>query len=61
MKETAQLLYDAYIASSGGLNYEGKPCPAWAELPEAIRTHWRAVVREADRIYGISAAGIEPS
>ncbi len=51
MEEIAKVLYDAYVKQSGGLNYQGKPCPLWADLPEAIRENWRAVDREAQRIY----------
>jgi hypothetical protein len=35
-------MYAAYTASSGGLNYQGKPCPKWDELPPAIQSHWCA-------------------
>lgn len=38
----ARAMYEAYTASSGGLNYQGKPCPKWDELPEAICKHWHA-------------------
>ena len=40
--EHARIGYEAYIAHSGGKNYRGDPCPAWDELPEAIRGHWEA-------------------
>lgn len=36
--------YAAYAISAGGKNFQGNPMPAWAELPEAIRGHWRAAV-----------------
>lgn len=32
--------YDAYGASTGGLNHLGKPMPAWGELPKRIRVAW---------------------
>jgi hypothetical protein len=38
----ARTAYEAYLLSSGGLNYQGKPCPTWDELPQAIRDHWIA-------------------
>jgi len=38
-------LYKTYTDSSGGLNYQGKPCPQWNELPSEIRKHWVAVAR----------------
>ena len=47
MSDLAQRMYLAYTASSGGKNYRGDPCPAWAELPEAIRGHWQAAAGEA--------------
>ena len=40
-------LYEAYIASSGGLNYQGLPCPAWPDLTEAARQHWGAAAVRA--------------
>lgn len=42
--ELAQLAFDAYLVSSHGKNYEGKPVPAWDDLSEAIRQHWIAAV-----------------
>jgi len=41
---TALRAYSAYAASSGGVNFQGKPMPTWLELPAAIRGHWRAAV-----------------
>lgn len=38
-------LYNTYCESSGGLNYQGKPCPKWNDLPAAIRMHWTAVAK----------------
>ena len=43
MEARARQLYEVYCASSGGKNFRGDPCPAWPDLPEAIRTHWGAV------------------
>lgn len=42
--ERAQDAYAIYLANSGGLNYEGKPCPAWYDLPLDIRRHWTTVM-----------------
>lgn len=39
----AQRFYEAYTANSDNLNFQGKQCPTWGELPEAIRDHWCAV------------------
>lgn len=36
----AQVGYQAYIGSTGGLNYQGLPCPAWDALPSSIQTAW---------------------
>lgn len=47
-RDIAAHFYDVYCQSSGGKNFRGDPCPAWADLPEAIRTHWTAVAL-ADR------------
>lgn len=57
MKEIAHVFYDTYIEHSGGLNYQGLPCPKWGELPEAIREHWRAVERKAEEMYGAPSSG----
>lgn len=43
----ARSLYERYIGNSGGLNYEGKPCPPWPELTSAVRSHWCATFLEA--------------
>lgn len=45
----ARRLYEVYCESSGAKNFRGDPCPAWDELPEAIRTHWTAVAVAAAR------------
>lgn len=51
----AERLYCAYNAAgpieTAGLNYQGKPCPVWAELPEGVRVKWEAVAGQvkADR------------
>lgn len=51
MKGLDQVAYEAYLVQSGGLNYQGKPCPTWEELPQAIRDCWQAstaaVLRDA--------------
>lgn len=47
----AERLYCAYNRggdpSTAGLNYQGKECPAWSDLPENIRAKWEAVTAEA--------------
>ena len=40
-EELARAAYEAYIENSGGLNYQGLPCPTWENLTPAIRDHWR--------------------
>jgi hypothetical protein len=42
VRDTAKLLYEAYIANSEGLNYQGLPCPQWDDLTPAVRSHWCA-------------------
>ena len=42
-RDIAAHFYDVYCQSSGD------PCPAWPDLPEAIRQHWTAVARAAGR------------
>lgn len=48
-RDRAAHFYDVYCKSSGGKNFRGDPCPAWADLPEAIQRHWTAVARAAGR------------
>ncbi len=43
-KATARAGYEAYIANSGGLAWDGRPCPKWADLNNAVRSHWCAAV-----------------
>lgn len=53
VRELAADLYEGYIQNSGGLNYQGLPCPKWADLPEAIRGHWCAVACSALGLIGL--------
>jgi hypothetical protein len=46
----AQHLYNTYAASAGNKNFQGNPMPTWDELPEAIRSHWRAVAAESAHV-----------
>ncbi len=48
-QDLAANLYRVYCDSSGGKNFRGDPCPAWADLPDAIRGHWTAVAVWARR------------
>lgn len=36
-------LYKVYGDSAGWKNFSGNDMPDWSELPEEIKTHWRAV------------------
>lgn len=47
VRSVARSMYEAYLANSDGLNYEGKPCPKWEELTPAVRSHWCAAALEA--------------
>lgn len=49
VRDLAAHLYRVYCDSSGGKNFRGDPCPAWADLPEAIQQHWTAVALAARR------------
>lgn len=51
----ARALYEAYIANCGGLSWDGKPCPTWDGLNDAVRSHWCAVAIHAA---GMAIAGI---
>ncbi len=35
-------LYNAYCEASGGLNYQGAPCPVWERLPANAQSYWEA-------------------
>lgn len=39
----ARDFYAIYMASCEGKNYEGKPCPQWRDLNDAVRGHWYVV------------------
>lgn len=41
----AKAAYERYCADAGNLNFRGEQCPAWNDLPQAIRDHWVAAVR----------------
>lgn len=51
--EMPEALYCAYNRGgdpeTAGLNYQGKPCPVWTELPQNIRDKWTAVADEVIR------------
>ena len=40
----AEMFYNAYIANSDGLAWDGRACPTWEGLNDAVRSHWCAVV-----------------
>lgn len=45
--------YAAYNAggdpATAGLNYAGKPCPEWDQLPENVRAKWKTARQEMAR------------
>ena len=51
----AEMLYNAYNAGGdpapATLNYQGKPCPAWDDLPENIQNKWKSVTLKAIGLY----------
>ena len=63
--EPAHIADAAYNAAgdpgTAGLNYQGKPCPTWNELPENIRQKWRAAVEAVAPIgsYGWAVAALK--
>ena len=44
LTKSARTAYEAYVKDTGGLNYQGNPCPKWAELPLKIQHAWKAAV-----------------
>jgi hypothetical protein len=59
--DLARIAYEAYGESTGGLNYQGLPMPAWEDLPEAIRQAWdaasQAVLQSAIKVQPIGWQG----
>jgi len=49
-RDIAKSAYKAYTATTNNKNHLGKECPAWEDLPQAIRTAWEAAVRQVDSI-----------
>jgi hypothetical protein len=45
----ARRFYEAYLANSDGLAWNGLPCPTWEQLNDAVRSHWCAVALQARR------------
>ena len=45
MKSPGHVAYDAYCAAVDGKTWDGRPCPAWADLTEKIRNAWEAAAR----------------
>lgn len=45
MKELAQVAYEAYVDSCGGVSVRGDTLPAWDEQAPEIRQHWDAAVQ----------------
>ena len=41
--------YEGYVRDVGGLNWQGQPCPKWADLPPKIQHAWKASVIPALR------------
>ena len=40
--ECAKAAYAAYAQSTGGKTFDGRPMPAWADLPDQIKSAWQA-------------------
>lgn len=38
----AEAAYSAYGAATGGLTYDGKAMPEWADLPQKTKDAWAA-------------------
>lgn len=41
-KSLGQIAFEAYCESVGGVTYDNKPIPQWAELSERIKAAWEA-------------------
>lgn len=40
-------LYNVYVSTAGGKNFQGNPCPSWTDLPADIRRNWDSVAHAA--------------
>lgn len=49
----ARKFYESYLDNSGGLAWDGRPCPTWDELNDAVKSHWCAVVHLARKFAAI--------
>jgi hypothetical protein len=45
LEEAARDCYEAYGESTRWKNHQGNTMPMWADLPQAIKAAWMAVVR----------------
>jgi len=45
MIDYTRIAYEAYVDSTGGVNYQGLPMPKYEELPSNIRSAWYAAVQ----------------
>ena len=51
----AQAAYEAYSKYTGGVTFDGRPMPTWAELPDKIRDAWRTAAAAAVRSHALAA------
>lgn len=54
-KQLARALYDSYVKNSRGLAWDGRKCPAWDALGDAVRSHWCAVALSVGSLRGQAA------
>jgi len=59
----AEVLYCAYNAggdpATAGLNYQGKPCPTWLELPPNVRAKWEATAAAGVGLDSVEDVAVE--
>lgn len=58
--DIAASAYRAYAASTGNKNFRGEPMPAFADLPQPIRTAWEAAVRQTGYCLDVRMGGAAP-
>lgn len=51
-------LYAIYCAFSGGLSWDGRPCPVWAKLGEKVQLNWYGVALRSVQLT-LSDPGLE--
>jgi hypothetical protein len=58
VEKRAHDLYAIYCAFSGGLSWDGRPCPVWSKLGEKVQLNWYGVALRSIQLT-LSDPGLE--